>query len=118
MSDPNISSYTLTYEAHYAILVMEKDAILSVEVANKITKQLKEYYKEKNFILITHRKYPHEIDLNVYKGKILKNMIGFAIVSNNPEELKRALQEQPLWNEAFTFFKELDQAKSWALSFF
>lgn len=110
--------YSISWEEHFAVLIMEKDAVLSVEVAREIAQQLQSHYKDKKFILITHRKFPHEIDLNVYKGKILKNMIGFAIVSDNPEELKRALQEQPLWNEAFTFFKKLDQAKSWALTFF
>lgn len=89
-----------------------------MDVASEITLILDNYYDGNNFIFITHRKHPHEIDLNVYKGKILKNMIGFAIVSDIPEEMERAMVEQPLWNEAFTFFKELDEAENWARSFF
>ena len=112
------ADYSLSCEDHYAVLVMKPGSKISTGVAKEITKHLDQYYNGKKFIFITHRKHPHDIDLNVYKGRILKNMIGFAIVSNNPEELKRALQEQPLWNEAFTFFQELDDAKDWALTFF
>ncbi len=108
----------LIFKESYAILVMHKDSAITLQTAEEITSLLDSHYAGRSFVFITHRKYPHEIDLNVYKGKILKNMIGFAIVSEDPEEIKRALQEQPLWNEAFTFFKELSEAEIWASSFF
>ncbi len=108
----------LIFKEFYAIMVMHQDSAITVQVAQEITTLLDEHYKGKEFVLITNRKYPHAIDLSVYKGKILKNMIGFAIVSHDPNEIKRALQEQPLWNEAFTFFKELSEAENWARSFF
>ncbi|MEW7290082.1 hypothetical protein [Aquimarina sp. 2304DJ70-9] len=108
----------LTFKESHAILVMHDGSAVTIETAGEITKHLEDYYNGKNFIFITHRKFPHDIDLNVYKEKILKNMIGFAIVSSNPDEIKRALQEQPLWNEAFTFFTSLDEAENWARSFF
>ncbi|MBP2831738.1 hypothetical protein J8281_06010 [Aquimarina sp. U1-2] len=108
----------LTFNSTHAILVMHEGSAITIQTAKEITSLLEEYYKGKNFVLITHRKHSHQIDLNVYKGRILKNMIGFAIVSENPEEIKRALQEQPLWNEAFTFFHKLSEAENWARSFF
>ena len=108
----------LVFKQTHAILVMHQGSAITIETAAEITDLLASHYQDRNFIFITHRKYPHDIDLDVYKGRILKNMIGFAIVSKNPEEVKRAMQEQPLWNEAFTFFNELDEAENWALSFF
>ncbi len=109
---------TLTFKESHAILVMHKGSAITMETAGEITSYLEDYYAGRRFVFITHRKFPHDIDLNVYKGRILKNMIGFAIVSENPEEIRRAMQEQPLWNEAFTFFKELEEAENWAGSFF
>ncbi len=109
---------TLQFEDFYAILVMHQGSAITIETASEITDCLEAFYNGKNFIFITHRKFPHDIDLNVYKGKILKNMIGLAIVSENVEEVKRAMQEQPLWNEAFTFFKTIQEAENWARSFF
>ncbi|MBW1297475.1 hypothetical protein [Aquimarina litoralis] len=118
MTETQLPYCDLIFKSSHAILVMKPNTAITLEIASEITNHLETYYKKRNFIFITHRKYPHEIDLNVYKGRILKNMIGFAIVSENPEEMKRALQEQPLWNEAFTFFKELSEAEIWARSFF
>lgn len=118
MKEIELSYCNLVFKESYAILVMKVDSAITMETSKEITDYLEAYYKGKKFVFITHRKYPHDIDLNVYNGRILKNMIGFAIVSENPEEIKRAMQEQPLWNEAFTFFKELDEAEDWALSFF
>ncbi len=118
MKEIQLPYCSLFFKDHHAILEMKPNSFITMETASEITGHLETYYKGKNFIFITHRKYPHDIDLNVYKGRILKNMIGFAIVSKNPEEIKRAMQEQPLWNEAFTFFKELSEAEDWAKSFF
>jgi len=118
MKEIQLSYYNIIFKECHAILEMKPKAAISMEIAAEITEHLDTFYKGKNFIFITHRKYPHDIDLNVYKGRILKNMIGFAIVSKDPNEIKRALQEQPLWNEAFTFFKELSEAENWAQSFF
>lgn len=118
MKETQLSYCDLIFKESHAILVMREGSAVTIETASEITSYLEEYYKGRNFIFITHRKHPHDIDLNVYKGRILKNMIGFAIVSKNPEEVKRAMQEQPLWNEAFTFFKDLEEAENWARSFF
>ena len=118
MKKTNLPYCNLLFKNSHAILTMHKGSAITLETAAEITDCLEEYYKGEKFIFITHRKHPHDIDLNVYNGRILKNMIGFAIVSENPEEMKRAMQEQPLWNEAFTFFKELDEAENWAESFF
>ena len=112
-------SFCLLYlEDHYAILEMKKDCSITIDAAKEITVELERFYEARSFVFITHRKYGHPIDLNVYKGRILKNMIGFAIVSDNPEERKRAENEQLLWKNAFTFFTDLEDAKSWAESFF
>lgn len=108
----------LYLEDRYAILEMKKDCSINIDSAKEITGELERFYENRPFIFITHRKHHHPIDLNVYKGRILKNMIGFAIVSDNPEERIRAATEQPLWKNAFTFFTDLEDAKSWAESFF
>ncbi len=108
----------LILKESHAILTMQEGTSVTVENAAEITDHLENHYNGQKFIFISDRKYDHEIDLNVYKGKILKNMIGYAIVSDKPEEVKRAYVEQPLWDEAFTFFKKLEDAEDWARSFF
>ena len=112
------SLYSLFFKATHAIMVMKKGSAITKPIAKEITDHLDRHYNGKKFILITHRIHAHEIDLDVYKGRILKNMIGFAIVSKNPEEIKRAGKEQSLWDQSFTFFEELNEAEEWAKSFF
>jgi len=118
MKETKLPYCSIEYKESHAILEMKPNTEITMETGAEITDCLDAHFKGRDFIFITHRKYPHEIDLNVYKGKVLKNMIGFAIVSKDPNEIKRALQEQPLWNQAFTFFKELSEAEKWARSFF
>lgn len=118
MEEIQLPYCVLTFKESHAIIVMNKDSKITVAISEEITTRLEEYYKGQNFIFIAHRKFPHEIDLMVYEGRILKNMIGYAIVSNNPEEVGRAIEERPLWDQAFTFFKELEEAENWARSFF
>lgn len=118
MKKLELSFCDLLFETHFAVLEMKEDRSVDIETAELITEALERYYKVEPFVLITYRKFHQPIDLNVYKGRILKNMIGFAIVSDNPEERRRAVAEQALWNNAFTFFTDLEEAKSWAESFF
>ncbi|TPN87290.1 hypothetical protein [Aquimarina algicola] len=118
MKEIQLPSYYIKFKASHAILVMKEGSTVTMEISEEITSMMEDFYKGKNFILISHRRFPHDIDLNVYKGRILKNMIGYAIVSDNPEEMERAMVEQSLWNEAFTFFKTLEEAENWASSFF
>ncbi|AXT62487.1 hypothetical protein D1816_19675 [Aquimarina sp. AD10] len=118
MKETQLSYCHLTFKESHAILVMYEGSAITIENAKEITALLDEFYQGRKFVFITHRKYGHDIDLDVYKGKILKNMIGFAIVSNNPDEVERAVKEQSLWNEAFTFFTTLEEAENWASSFF
>ncbi|MDY8134805.1 hypothetical protein [Aquimarina sp. 2201CG5-10] len=118
MKELTLPQYNLVFKESHAILVMQKGFAVTVEIAEEITKHLEEYYNGRDFIFLTHRKFFHDIDLNVYKGRILKNMIGYGIVSDDPLEAKRAMHEQSLWNEAFTFFEQLEEAENWAGSFF
>ncbi|WP_271784968.1 hypothetical protein [Aquimarina algiphila] len=93
MRETQLPYCDLFFKDTHVILVMHEGSAMTIEIAAEITSILESYYKGKNFILITHRKFPHDIDLNVYKGRILKNMIGFAIVSDDPEEMQRAMEE-------------------------
>ncbi len=118
-----ITKHELTYcqlEFHenYVILTMYENSKLNKKTNLEIIEALGDYYHHRDFIFITHRIHKHSIDLDVYKGKTLKNMKGFAIVSKNPEEHKRALIEQELWNKSFVYFEELQDATDWAESFF
>ncbi|GAA3519387.1 hypothetical protein GCM10022393_36970 [Aquimarina addita] len=118
MKETRLPYCDLIFKETHAIIVMNEGSEITVAIGEEITSSLEAHYKGRNFVFITHRKFPHKIDLKVYEGRILKNMIGYAIVSDDPAEVNRAVEERPLWDQAFTFFRELEEAENWARSFF
>lgn len=114
----NLAFCDLTLKETYAILVMNEGVTMSIDVVQQIRDCLKSHYKNRDFILITDRRNEYTIDLSIYRKKTLKNMKGIAVVSQNPKEVERAIQEQALWEHSFTFFKEIEEAEDWAQTFF
>lgn len=102
----------------YAILTVNENVDFTLDKASIIRQKLRDYYKSKYFIMISHRKYPHKISTEVYKKGQLESMKGLAIVSSDNKERDKAIIEQPLYGKSFTFFSTLEEAKSWAKSFF
>ncbi len=102
----------------FVVLVINENVNLTLEKASEIRNKLREHYKSKDFLMITHRKFKHHVSQEVYKQGQLPNMKGLAIVSNDLEERDKAITEQPLYGRSFAFFKDLEEAKSWAEGYF
>ncbi|GGX15949.1 hypothetical protein [Aquimarina muelleri] len=102
----------------YSILTINENIDFTLNKASIIREKLRSYYKSKDFIMISYRKHQHKVSAEVYKKGQLENMKGLAIVSNNNKEREKAIIEQPLYDKSFTFFSTIEEAKSWAKSFF
>ncbi|MEW7277136.1 hypothetical protein ABW636_00905 [Aquimarina sp. 2201CG1-2-11] len=103
---------------HYVVVTIQENVNFTLEKATVIRDKLRKYYKSKHFILISNRKFNHTVSYDIYKHGALSNMKGIAIVSTNCEERNKALKEQPLYGKSFTFFDSVEDAKSWAETFF
>ena len=103
---------------HYAVVTIQENVSFTLQKANIIRDRLRKYYKSKHFILISNRKFNHTVSVDIYKQGALPNMKGIAIVSTNCEERDKALKEQLLYGKSFTFFDSVEEAKSWAETFF
>ena len=102
----------------YVVLTINENVDLTLDKASILRDKLKEHYKSKDFVLISHRKYKHHVSADIYKYGQLTNMKGLAIVSGDNEERERAVIEQQLYGKSFTFFCNLEDAKSWAEGYF
>ncbi len=116
---------TLTYDfceldlyPRYAVLRVFENVFFDYSKANILRQKFEEVFKNEDFVLITDRSRAHDIDLAIYKGRRLKNMKGLAVVSPNPLERNRAMEEQALFDHSFAFFEKLDDAMHWASAFF
>ena len=105
------------YSVKYAVLEVYENVTLDIKIASDLRHRMKNHFGNNDFVLITNRKHRHEIDLDIYRNRRLKNLKGLAVVSNNQAERERAQLEQTLFEHSFAFFENINDAVSWAESF-
>jgi len=102
----------------FVIITVHDGIAFTLDKANKIRKILSTHYNGKKFVLISNRQNNHEVSIDIYKQGQLSNMKGLAIVSKQKTERDKAIIEQKLFDKSFAFFENLEEAKSWASSYF
>lgn len=102
----------------YVILTVNEGVEFNLPKATIIRQKLSEIFKDKEFLMISNRKFKHTLPTEVYKKGQLSNMRGLAIVANTKEGREKALEEQKLYGKSFAFFTNLEDAKSWAENYF
>ncbi|WP_271783580.1 hypothetical protein [Aquimarina algiphila] len=110
--------YELEFYNSFVIVTIFKDVLLTLNKANIVREEIKSYYKSKDFIMITNRKFRHEVSDEVFRQGQPSNMRGLAIVSKEKTERDIALIQQKLYDKSFAFFTTLEEAKSWAEGYF
>ena len=96
---------------NYVIVEGFKDANVDYEAAQATLKAIVDHYKGKDFTLISHRVNDYVVNIESYSSKIMKKVRSFAVVSENPEVKRRAIEEQDKYHNSFAFFTSLEQAK-------
>ncbi|QAA80711.1 hypothetical protein EI546_02750 [Aequorivita sp. H23M31] len=102
----------------YAIVRIFENQHLDIKKNDWIRQQYKDHFGNKEFVVVADRRFPHSIDLDIYKNGKMRNKKGLAIVSTIEEERERAYVEQKLFPYSFALFGSLEDAKSWAQHFF
>ena len=102
----------------YVIVTFNENIFVNLPKAQEVRNKFREYYGNKDFVLITNRKYQHQVAEEVYEQGQLKNMKGLAIVSDKRTERDKAMSEQKLFDKSFVFFNTLEEAISWADTYF
>lgn len=75
------------------------------------------YYRDKNFIYITHRIHSYSVDPIIYtETSKIKNLIGFAVVGKVPLSAANAQIEKLFLQKPFEIFNDLKDAIDWAKS--
>lgn len=118
MEEVKLPYCDIIFKEHYAILRVHEGAQTTLETAKEIRDIVEKFYGNRYFVMITHREHFYNIDLDIYKWKIPKKIRGLAIVSEIPQEFKRALGEQEMFDHPFAFFDDLKDAEEWAMGFF
>ena len=83
---------------------------------NKILEDIaNDYFKDKKFVYITHRKHSYSVDPSIYiQTSKIKNLVGFAVVAKVPLSKGNAEVEKLFFNnKPFEIFTTLEEAKAW-----
>ncbi|MDO6597999.1 hypothetical protein Q4512_13825 [Oceanihabitans sp. 2_MG-2023] len=100
---------------NYLIMEINQGETVTVEDNQKLIKLTETFYSDQEFVYITNRVNSYAVNPAVYfETKKIKNLIGFAVVSEKEIDMSNALIEKLFFDKPFEMFKELDEAISWA----
>lgn len=108
----------LEMHSKYVVLTINENTNFTLDKATIVRERLIKYYKSSDFVLISYRKFKHNISLEIFEKGQLANMKGLAIVSDKAEEKDIALLQQERFGKSFAFFDCLEEAKNWAEDYF
>ena len=82
---------------------------------NKILEDIaKDYFKDKPFVYISHRKHSYSVDPSIYlQTSKINNLVGMAVVAEVPLSKGNAEIEKLFLNKPFEIFSSLEDAKVW-----
>ena len=83
---------------------------------NKILEDIaNDYFKDRSFVYITHRKHSYSVDPAIYlQTSKIKNLAGFAVVAEVLVSKGNAEIEKLFLDKPFEIFESLEDAKIWA----
>ena len=105
---------TLKFYNNYVIAVINEGEHVDHKINQKLINIMDQHYKTP-FVYITHRIHSYSVDPNIYpKTTTTKNLIGFAVVSEDYVSKNNAKIERLFFGKPFEVFTELNDAIIWA----
>lgn len=107
----------LVFYDSVVISTVKEDVVIEKEHINMLRDTCVEYFGEKNFIYITHRKNPYNVNPIIYIDLLeIYTLKGIAVISDNIERLKTANFEKNFSPVPYELFQHTEEALSWARS--
>ncbi|MDH7446837.1 hypothetical protein [Aquimarina sp. 2201CG14-23] len=98
----------------YVLAIMHEGIIVSVENNSILIKIAEKHFKKTPFVYITHRINSYSVDPIVYiKTAKIPNLLGFAVVSNDPIQKTLTKYEKSFFNKEFRRFDDIKSALAW-----
>ncbi|MDN3492992.1 hypothetical protein [Winogradskyella bathintestinalis] len=101
---------------NYIIVVMKEGVILTPSYNNVLAEITKNYFLNKPYVYIIHRKNSYSVDPQIYfETARIENLVGFAVVSTNHQAKTNAkIERMFLNNKPFEIFSYIEEAIVWA----
>jgi hypothetical protein len=105
----------VTIYDNYLISIMNEGITVTPNLNIVLANIADTYYKNKNFVYITHRINSYSVDPHVYlKTSQIPNLLGFAVVSGKRIVLDNTDLESVFLSKPFKSFTKLEDAIAWA----
>ena len=100
---------------NYMIVVINDGETITPEHNNVLLEVVNNYYKDRPFVYITHRKNSYAVDPAIYKDTSkIANLAGFCVVSSDYKAKRNAEIEKLFLNKPFEIFDSIEEATEWA----
>ncbi|MDH7446835.1 hypothetical protein [Aquimarina sp. 2201CG14-23] len=114
-----IKSYVLDFcqiEIHkdYLKVIINEGVTVSPKHNDVLLDIVEKHFKNKAFVYITHRLNSYSINPTIYlETAKIKNLIGFAVVSSDPQQKLQTKVEKTFFNKEFRQFDTMESALTW-----
>ncbi|WP_158850899.1 hypothetical protein [Algibacter sp. L1A34] len=100
---------------NFVVSIIDEGETVTKDSNNILEEIASKYFKSRSFVYIAHRLNSYAVDPAVYKKtSLIKNLVGFAVVSKNRVALSNAEIEKLFLNKPFESFTNLDEAINWS----
>ncbi|WP_405206082.1 hypothetical protein [Aquimarina sp. LLG6339-5] len=110
----NLDFCKLDIYHNYMIAVMNEGIVVCTLKNSILIKIAEKHFKKTPFVYITHRVHSYAVDPIIYiKTAEVTNLMGFAVVSNDPKQKTLASYEKSFFKKDFKQFEDLESALIW-----
>ncbi|MEY8849327.1 hypothetical protein AB9K26_10950 [Psychroserpens sp. XS_ASV72] len=100
---------------NYMIVVINEGVTVTPKHNDVLLNVADTYYKNKDFVYITHRINSYAVDPAVYRETSkINNLAGFCVVSSDYKAKRNAEIEKLFLNKPFEIFNTIEDATAWA----
>ncbi|WP_299254593.1 hypothetical protein [uncultured Aquimarina sp.] len=110
----NLDFCKLDVYQNYMIAVMKEGIVVSEENNSVLIKIAEKHFKKAPFVYITHRVNSYAVDPIIYiKTAEVPNLLGFAVVSNDPKQKIQTTYEKSFFKKELRQFDDIESALAW-----
>ncbi|MBG42659.1 MAG: hypothetical protein CL530_01705 [Aequorivita sp.] len=89
-------------------------SVYDLEEAEEFVGIIDSHYRGRKCVVVSNREMAKRVNPEVYNTAKSKSVVGIAIVSNNNAVKNEAIEEQGLFEGAFSYFQSIEEASDWA----
>ncbi|WP_271768158.1 hypothetical protein [Aquimarina algiphila] len=98
----------------YIKAVMKAGITVSPEHNTILLQVVERHFKNKPFVYLTHRINSYAVNPTIYlETAKIKNLVGFAVVSNDPKQIMQTKVEKIFFGKEFKQFDTIEAALNW-----